>query len=265
MGCRGHQQIDAGRSSVLQSANAAGCCAWLYNHLALSANKPLEALCNTLCCDLLFLRMLFNREGEADKQDWRQLLGQADSNSKPSSHSSNAEEHSTTVPRTDAQLLKLKCAEAAHKLVREARSLKHHKQQEQKTQQEWSNSGTNERSSSSSGQQSATPVGQQVKEQLAALLALVDRDSWGTTQQSPAEIAQQIADSNRRAGRGGGGGGGARGGDDGDDDDGEGGGEGDDEPLELSPLEERYSDQAAVTAELKEMDEIYEVLAKVRR
>lgn len=42
------------------------------------------------------------------------------------------------------------------------------------------------------------------------------------------------------------------------------GGDDNDEPLSLSAAEERYADEVAVTAELKEMDEIYEVLAKVR-
>jgi hypothetical protein len=78
-------------------------------------------------------------------------------------------------------------------------------------------------------------------------------DRWGTTQQSPAEIAQQIADSNRAAEGGGG------------DSDGEGEGSDDDEPLALNPGEERYADASTVGAELKEMDEIFEVLAKVRR
>lgn len=81
-------------------------------------------------------------------------------------------------------------------------------------------------------------------------------DQWGTTQQSPAEIAQQIADSNRAAGGGGGGGDGA--GDDNDDDD-------DDAPLTLSPGEERYADASTVAAELKEIDDVFQVLAQVRQ
>jgi hypothetical protein len=79
-------------------------------------------------------------------------------------------------------------------------------------------------------------------------------DRWGTTQQSPAEIAQQIADSNRAAAGGGGGAGDGRGGEEGSDDD---------EELTLNPGEERYADASTVGAELKEMDEIFEVLAKV--
>lgn len=42
--------------------------------------------------------------------------------------------------------------------------------------------------------------------QLEHLLASGDSDSYGTTRQTPAEIAQLIADSNRRAAGGGGGG-----------------------------------------------------------
>lgn len=38
----------------------------------------------------------------------------------------------------------------------------------------------------------------------------------------------------------------------------------DDEALSLQGSEGRFADEAAVAAELKEMDEIYEVLAKVR-
>lgn len=202
--------------------------------------------------------MSCNRGNEADKQDWRELLGQMDSNSRLSSHSRNAEEHSTAVPRTDAQLLKVRFLEAANKLIRKAHRVNYSKQQEQEPQQDQhqqrdgdSSPGDSSSVGSSQEQHAALPVGQQVREQLAALMATVDHDSWGTTKQSPAEIAQHIADSNRRAGTGGGGG---------DSDDGV---ESDDEVLELSPVEERFSDQAAVTAELKEMDEIYEVLAKV--
>lgn len=97
-----------------------------------------------------------------------------------------------------------------------------------------------------------------VHEQLESIRTMIraNADRWGTTQQSPAEIAQQIADSNKAAG---GGSGGADG--EGSDDEGEGGEE---EPLSLNPGEERYADPSAVAADLREMDEIFEVLAKVR-
>jgi hypothetical protein len=52
-------------------------------------------------------------------------------------------------------------------------------------------------------QQQRPSVGQQAMLQFEQLLSAADRDSYGTTQQSPAEIAQQIADSNRRAAGGG--------------------------------------------------------------
>eukprot|EP00878_Enallax_costatus_P029237 GHUV01031683.1.p1 GENE.GHUV01031683.1~~GHUV01031683.1.p1 ORF type:complete len:365 (+),score=172.27 GHUV01031683.1:103-1095(+) len=190
------------------------------------------------------------RDGEADRQDWRELLNQLDS--RPSS--STAQDQGTEVPRTEAQVLKLKCAEAANKLVSEERRTRYRKQQEEQQEQQASSSAESDGSSTSSDseQHQGSPIGQQVKEQLTALMSAVDQDSWGTTQQSPAEIAQHIADSNRQTGGGSGGG-------DGDHD----GGDGDDEPLELSPMEERYADQSAVAADLKEMDEIYEVLAKV--
>jgi hypothetical protein len=99
-----------------------------------------------------------------------------------------------------------------------------------------------------------------VHEQLESIRAMIraNADRWGTTQQSPAEIAQQIADSNKAAGGGGGSG-------DGDGEgDGEGEGDGGEELLSLIPGEERYADPSAVAADLKEMDEIFEVLAKVR-
>jgi hypothetical protein len=108
-------------------------------------------------------------------------------------------------------------------------------------------------------------MGQTMRDQLTQLLSRVDGgDSWGTTRQSPAEIAQHIADSNRVASGGGRGGGDDGGeGDGGEGDDG-GGDDGADEPLTLSPAEERYANQAAVDADIKQLDEIYEVLAKVR-
>jgi hypothetical protein len=93
-----------------------------------------------------------------------------------------------------------------------------------------------------------------LNQKLDSIRAMIkaNADRWGTTQQSPAEIAQQIADSNRAAGGAGG------------DGDGEGEGSDDDEPLALTPGEERYADASTVGAELKQMDEIFEVLAKVR-
>lgn len=208
------------------------------------------------------------REVEADRQDWRELLNQVDS--RPSS---SAQDQGTEVPRTEAQLLKAKCAEAADKLISDAQRVRFRQQWEEEQQQQGQQqqgqqqqqSQSEERPSSSVADDSSSsrsktllqhgsPVGQQVKEQLAALLSAVDKDSWGTTRQSPAEIAQHIADSNRRAGVGSGGGDGSHD----NDEDGS-----DDEPLELSATEERYIDQSAVVAELKEMDEIFEVLAKV--
>jgi hypothetical protein len=51
---------------------------------------------------------------------------------------------------------------------------------------------------------SSSVVGRRVREQLASLFAPADSDSWGTTQQSPADIARRIADSNRAAAGGGG-------------------------------------------------------------
>lgn len=101
-----------------------------------------------------------------------------------------------------------------------------------------------------SSAESASDLHQKLDSIRAMLKANSDR--WGTTQQSPAEIAQQIADSNKAAGGGGG------------DGDGDCEGSDDDEPLTLNPGEERYADASTVGAELKEMDEIFEVLAKVR-
>lgn len=189
--------------------------------------------------------------------DWQEFVSSeaADSDEDEGSSSSSSEEWSaesgepsTSVPNTDMQRLR---QELHLKTRRFARKL--HSQQLQD-------------SSSTEAEQAATTTGSaadlparpgDVQQHLESIRALIraSADKWGTTQQSPAEIAQQIADSNRAAG-GGGGGGDGEGGDDADDDD--------NEPLALNPGEERYADASAVAADLKELDEIFEVLAKVR-
>lgn len=190
--------------------------------------------------------------------DWQEFVSSeaADSDEEEGSSSCSSSEEwsaesgepSTSVPNTDMQRLR---QELHLKTRRFARKL--HSQQIQD-------------SSSTEAEQAATTTGPaadlpgarpgDLHQHLESVRALIraSADKWGTTQQSPAEIAQQIADSNRAAGGGGGGGDGEGG--DGDDDD--------DEPLALNPGEERYADASAVAADLKELDEIFEVLAKVR-
>eukprot|EP00882_Tetradesmus_deserticola_P011730 GHRQ01012410.1.p1 GENE.GHRQ01012410.1~~GHRQ01012410.1.p1 ORF type:complete len:342 (+),score=189.43 GHRQ01012410.1:141-1166(+) len=216
------------------------------------------------------------REAEADKRDWQELLREHSSSSSHHHHHAVSEASTTSVPSTDAQLLRAKLVKAARKLVNSSRasSVSSSKRRSQSTsrssdssvaeagetrikqqqeQQEEQQQAAAE--SSSSGQKQVRPtVGQQAMLQFEQLRSAVERDSFGTTQQSPAEIAQHIADSNRRAGGGGDGSDSERGSDA--DDDG-------DEALSLQGGEGRFANEAAVAAELKEMDEIYEVLAKV--
>jgi hypothetical protein len=157
----------------------------------------------------------------------------------------------TSVPDTDMQRLR-------HELHLKARRIKRNFNRQQASSAAAADAA--EEAAAAAGQ-GPEPAGQAaaVHEQLESIRAMIraNADRWGTTQQSPAEIAQQIADSNKAAGGGGGSGGG-----DGKGSDDEEGGE--DEPLSLNPGEERYADPSAVAADLKEMDEIFEVLAKVR-
>ncbi|WIA39428.1 hypothetical protein OEZ86_005530 [Tetradesmus obliquus] len=226
------------------------------------------------------------REAAADKRDWQELIDQY--SSRTSSHASS-EDSSTSVPSTDAQLLRAKLVKTAQKLVNASRasrfnSSKQHShissssaaaaveagaQEQQGKQQQEQEVAADDASADSQEEQQQQPqqpqqpqqqqrrrltVGKQAMLQLEQLLsaAAAGRDSYGTTQESAAEIAQQIADSNKRAAGDGG--------------DGEDGSDGDDdgeEELSLRGGEGRCADESAVAAELKEMDEIYEVLAKV--
>ncbi|GLC36818.1 hypothetical protein PLESTB_000779500 [Pleodorina starrii] len=88
-------------------------------------------------------------------------------------------------------------------------------------------------------------------------------DSWGTTRESPADIARRIVESNMAAEGGpvGFGVGGALSspspeGDDESPDD-------DESPLSLSPSEEKYASLEAMSADIKKLDEVFEVLASV--
>ncbi|GIL91002.1 hypothetical protein Vretimale_17049 [Volvox reticuliferus] len=78
-------------------------------------------------------------------------------------------------------------------------------------------------------------------------------DSWGTTREGPADIARRIVESNldteqELAGAGG----------HGDSDD-----EGPEQPLTLSPSEQKYASLEAMSADIKKLDEVFEVLASV--
>eukprot|EP00201_Polytomella_parva_P012680 CAMPEP_0175059724 /NCGR_PEP_ID=MMETSP0052_2-20121109/12592_1 /TAXON_ID=51329 ORGANISM="Polytomella parva, Strain SAG 63-3" /NCGR_SAMPLE_ID=MMETSP0052_2 /ASSEMBLY_ACC=CAM_ASM_000194 /LENGTH=167 /DNA_ID=CAMNT_0016325307 /DNA_START=194 /DNA_END=697 /DNA_ORIENTATION=+ len=65
------------------------------------------------------------------------------------------------------------------------------------------------------------------------------RDAWGTTKQSPSEIAKKIAESNSDAV------------------------EDASEDLTLTPQEEKYQNLDAMTRDIKKLDEVFEVLASV--
>jgi hypothetical protein len=129
------------------------------------------------------------------------------------------------VPSTDAQLLRAKLIRTAQKLVTASKVAKAHsskqrvqigsseaaaaveassEQQQQQQQHDQEQQGEQQQaaaaaeSTSSEEQQERLTVGQQAMMQFEHLMAAAGHDSYGTTQQSPAEIAQQIADSNRR-------------------------------------------------------------------
>ncbi|KXZ44791.1 hypothetical protein GPECTOR_62g906 [Gonium pectorale] len=79
-------------------------------------------------------------------------------------------------------------------------------------------------------------------------------DSWGTTRESPADIARRIAESNAEVRRDH-----PLAGADSDDDDEEGApGEG-----SLSPSEQKYASLEAMSADIKKLDQVFEVLASV--
>lgn len=169
------------------------------------------------------------------------------------------EDSSTSVPRTDMQRLRQEL------LLRTRRMVRRHRQQaansssssgSQDAQQEAAAAAAEADDGAAGGSGSEAAGLHQKLDSIRAMIR-ANSDRWGTTQQSPAEIAQQIADSNRAAAGGGGGAGGGSDGEEGSDDD--------DGPLTLNPGEERYADPSTVGAELKEMDEIFEVLAKVGR
>jgi hypothetical protein len=153
-------------------------------------------------------------------------------------------EDSTSVPGTDMQRLRQEL------LLRTRRMARRHKQL-LRLQQAGITPAAAAAAADATGEQTVPATLNQKLDSIRAMIK-ANADRWGTTQQSPAEIAQQIADSNRAAGGAGG------------DGDGEGEGSDDDEPLALTPGEERYADASTVGAELKQMDEIFEVLAKVR-
>lgn len=160
----------------------------------------------------------------------------------------DAAEPSMSVPDTDMQRLRQELHVTTRRMARRLR--------QQSSSAEAAQGAAAEAAAAAEPAAGPATLHQQLESIRAMIRANADKDRWGTTQQSPAEIAQQVADANRAAGSGGGDGSGG---------DGEGGeGGDDDEPLSLSPGEERYADAANVGAELKEMDEIFEVLAKVR-
>jgi hypothetical protein len=158
------------------------------------------------------------REAEADKRDWQELLGQHGSSS---SRHAASEDPSTSVPSTDAQLLRAKLIKTAQKLVNASKASRQHSQassnaaataaaeasteaqQQAEQQQQQQQVNVETAGGQQEQQQERQTVGQQAMQQFEQLLSAADRDSYGTTQQSPAEIAQQIADSNRRAAGGG--------------------------------------------------------------
>eukprot|EP00879_Flechtneria_rotunda_P012689 GHRR01013250.1.p1 GENE.GHRR01013250.1~~GHRR01013250.1.p1 ORF type:complete len:462 (+),score=209.55 GHRR01013250.1:375-1760(+) len=210
------------------------------------------------------------REAEADKQDWQELLGgEYNMSSSNSKRAQAADDYGTNLPSTDAQLMRQKLVKAARKLAKSAASAssseastEYIKLQDGGASSTASGSNSNGGSSNLAAHQqqdetAAQAQVEQVSEQLAELLASSDRDSWGTTQQSTAEIAQQIADSNRAVSGSGDNGNGAE--SDGSDDS----NNADEDSLTLSPSEQKYADESAVAADLKELDEIYEMLAKV--
>jgi hypothetical protein len=174
------------------------------------------------------------REAEADKRDWQELLGQHSSSSHHHHHHHAAsEDNSTSVPSTDAQLLRAKLIRTAQKLVHASRAAKAHsskqrlqiasssssetaaaveeeeitEQQAQQQHEQWEQqrqaAEAAEAVSGDEEEERPPTVGQLAVMQFEDLMLAAGRDSYGTTQQSPAEIAQQIADSNRRAAGGG--------------------------------------------------------------
>jgi hypothetical protein len=180
-------------------------------------------------CYLVTYDYLSCREAEADKRDWQELLGQ---HSSSSHHHAASEDNSTSVPSTDAQLLRAKLIRTAQKLVHASRAVKAHsskqlvqigsgssveaaaaveeitEQEAQQQHDQWEQqrqaAAAAEAASGDEEEERPSTVGQLAVMQFEDLMVAAGRDSYGTTQQSSAEIAQQIADSNRRAAGGGG-------------------------------------------------------------
>ncbi|GFR52983.1 hypothetical protein Agub_g15672 [Astrephomene gubernaculifera] len=82
-------------------------------------------------------------------------------------------------------------------------------------------------------------------------------DSWGTTRESPAEIARRIVESNSAMAAAAGRAGGLA------EEEGEEEDDGPDVPMTLSPSEEKYKSLEAMSADIKKLDEVFEVLASV--
>lgn len=215
----------------------------------LSARNPACRVVVLCCCATCraaldeFDLSRFSRYGEMDYAD---AEGHDADTSSSDNMSASGHEDSTSVPGTDMQRLRQEL------LLRTRRMAHRHKQLLRLQQAGLTPAAAATNAAADAAEELSPPAALHQKLDSIRAMIKANADRWGTTQQSPAEIAQQIADSNRAAGGGDG------------DSDGEGEGSDDDEPLALKRGEERYADASTVGAELKEMDEIFEVLAKVR-
>ncbi len=224
------------------------------------------------------------RASAADRNDWKELAAAAGGARAGDDFSGGGAKRGLPVPATEGQVRQVRQLAEVHRLVHAARLREQTASEERAVQPAAEDHAADAAEQGATADAEAAPstvaapepapaaarpghgaapnIGAQVRQQLSTFMAAADErgDAWGTTKQSAAEIARQIAEANSAANQSGSSGEGGEGGDSGEG--GEGGDE-DEDGLELSAAEERYADPAAVGAELREMEEIYEVLAKV--